>query len=322
MAIYLSAYSSLSYLERREAPRTPALVGSLESSECTVRAVMSHEPALRSIGCWTAPLHLLVDNRNKTSSSDWIVCHRWAQTLPPGSFFSPCRDVFVSTPEFCFLQLAGALPRISLIRLGYEMCATYRLDSRSEHGFCDCAPLTTPARLELFLSRSASSRATEKAQDALRWVTARSASPRETALAMLLSLPTEMGGCGAGLPELNYELEVSREGMPEKRRIDLFWSDARFGLEYDSDQEHASPESLAKDSLREKEIELEGIRLARVTNGELRSEQGRELLFRTVCHALGKRRVAPSERTRFARRELAIALLSPHRSMLPEPLLV
>ena len=66
---------------------------------------------------------------------------------------------------------------------------------------------------------------------------------------------------------------------------------------------------------REKEIELQGIRLARITNGELKSESGRELLRRTLCSRLGRSVQAVSATTEWARRRLAMTLLAPHATM-------
>lgn len=321
MSIFIATYSALRYLERPDALRTPAPVDSLEDSECSLRVLMEREDALRQLGLSGSPLHVLLNERDKTSGSDWYVRHAWSRELPPDSFVRPVQGVYISTPEFCFLQAAQDLPRIPLIRFGYELCAAYRLSPRDERGFEERAPLTTPERLNTYLARVHDCLPARRAQKALAWVVAGSASPRETTLSTMLSLPTEMGGYEVGLPVLNHEIAVQREGGVGKRRIDLFWPDRQFGLEYDSDLEHASAEGIARDSYREKEIELQGVTLARVTNAELKSERGRELLYRTVCKGLGKRFRQSSERAMFTRRKLAALLLAPHWQMLPEPAL-
>lgn len=321
MSIFIATYTALRYLERPDALRTPAPVDSLESSECSLNALAEREDSMRRLGLNGSPVHLLMGERNRTSDSDWYERHFWAETLPPDSFVCPVPGIYVSTPEFCFLQMARSLPRIALIRFGYELAATYRLDPQCERGFEERPPLTTRQQLANYLAQADDSPYARKARKALEWVADGSASPRETALAMMLSLPSELGGCEAGLPELNYEVAVRREDGVGRRRIDLYWPEQRFGIEYDSDQEHASAEGIARDSYREKEIELQGVTLARVTNAELKTERGRELLFRTVRRGLGKGYREPAGRTKYVRRRLASLLLAPHWQMLPEPAL-
>ena len=316
MSIYLAYQSSLGYFKRTSALRKPVSVSSLGDCECSLHALMQRESALGSLGCDTAPLQVIVDDRGKVRASDWCSCRLWSHPIPPGSFVSPIRGIYVSTPEFCFLQLASCLSRIELIRLGYEMCATYRLDPREEKGFSECSALTSKERLLDYLDGTGDTLATHKAEEALAWVVNGSASPRETITSMLVSLPTEMGGREVGLPALNWELMMGEGRDAKCRRIDLYWPESRFGLEYDSDEEHSGPDELSRDSVREKEIELQGVRLARVTNAELKTEQGRELLHKTICKGLGRKYVAPSARGRYVRRRLATLLLAPHHTML------
>lgn len=313
MGIYLSAYSSLRYLERDDALRDHAPVTTIVESECSLGRLMERSSSLRSLGLGEMPTHVLVDRKGRSVVSDFLCCHVWSHPIPPGSFVSPVRGIHVSTPEFCFLQLASALSRVDLIRLGYELCSTYRLDPACERGFCERRQLTTRERILGFLEGAGDTLQAKKAADALVWVADGSASPRETITSMLVSLPVGMGGREVGVPVLNWE--VPKADGP-KRRIDLYWPTHRFGLEYDSDLEHADAQGMASDSIREKEIELEGIRLARVTNAELKTEKGRELLHKTLCRGLGRRYVEPSDRTRFTRNALASMLLTPHYTML------
>lgn len=315
MSIYLAYHSSLGYFRRPLSLRKPAPVSSLGDCECSLRVLMQREASLKALGCGVPPLHVLVDNREKARASDWCSCHLWSRTVPPGSFVSPIQGIYVSTPEFCFLQLASRMSRIELVRLGYEMCASYRLDPREERGFSEFDALTSKDRLLNYLDGAGDTPVARKAEEALTWVVEGSASPRETTTSMLVSLPTEMGGREVGLPALNWEL-VTGEGKAKKsRRIDLYWPDNKFGLEYDSDEEHSGASDLSRDSAREKEIELEGVRLARVTNAELKTEEGRELLHKTICQGLGRKYVAPSVRGKYVRRQLAALLLAPHHTM-------
>ena len=129
---------------------------------------------------------------------------------------------------------------------------------------------------------------------------------------MLCSLSAELGGWQLGVPELNHELSV---GGGRHRRVDLFWPQRSYGLEYDSDCEHTGADSIARDSLREKEIELAGVRLGRITNQELRSASSREVLRRTLVRELGKRERQRSDKQCFLEQRLAATLLAPHATM-------
>ena len=316
MSIYLAAHSSLAYLERPGALRRAAPVGSIADCECSLHVLMAREAALRTLGCGVAPAHVLIDSRNKSRGSDWLACHLWAHAVPPGSFVSPSGGIYVSTPEFCLLQLAPTLSRIELIRLGYELCATYRLDPSDRRGFRERRALTTKEAILDYLDGAGDLPQARKVEDALTWVAEGSASPRETITSMLVSLPTEMGGRELGVPQLNWEIMPADGGFCPRRYIDLYWPEHKCGLEYDSDLEHSGADNLTHDSIREKEIELQGIRVARVTNAELKTEKGRDLLHRTLCQGLGKPYVSPSARGAYARRALASMLLAPHHTMI------
>lgn len=208
-------------------------------------------------------------------------------------------------------MLVRTMGKIDHVRLGYELCSTYRLDPRLERGFAERQPLTSTEQLASFLAAAPDCPEKAAALENLRWIADGSASPRETATAMMASLPTKMGGWGFAKPVLN----AVPEGV-QGRRVDLFWPDRRFGVEYDSDEEHVGADALARDSRREKEIELQGVRLARFTNGEMKSEEGRMILQRTLSKGLGKRWRSPSLLTKFLQRRLAMTLLAPHATML------
>lgn len=79
----------------------------------------------------------------------------------------------------------------------------------------------------------------------------------ETKIALLLSLPTSMGGYGIPQPDLNAQVTHSFSGArhPERFRCDLYWPTVKLALEYDSHQYHASSEKVVLDSTRRMKIE-------------------------------------------------------------------
>ena len=93
----------------------------LASSERPTLSEGNRRPA----GC-TLPLCTLVgsvDVRTRTPA----VLSSFCSVLPERSFVDAGEGFLMSTPEFCFLQMANRLSLARLIMLGYELCGTYVL---------------------------------------------------------------------------------------------------------------------------------------------------------------------------------------------------
>ena len=93
----------------------------LTSSERPTLSEGNRRPA----GC-TLPLRTLVgsvDVRTRTPA----VLSSFCSVLPERSFVDAGEGFLMSTPEFCFLQMANRLSLARLIMLGYELCGTYVL---------------------------------------------------------------------------------------------------------------------------------------------------------------------------------------------------
>lgn len=113
------------------------------------------------------------------------------------------------SPAFAFTRSAVELDFAELVLLGYEITGSYRLDSNSEQGFFSAPPLVSHSAL-VSVSSQGNLLGANKAENALRFVSSGSASPMETALAMLLSMPKAKGGYGLPSPQLNAAVEVPK----------------------------------------------------------------------------------------------------------------
>ena len=145
----------------------------LASSERPTLSEGNRRPA----GC-TLPLCTLVgsvDVRTRTPA----VLSSFCSVLPERSFVDAGEGFLMSTPEFCFLQMANRLSLARLIMLGYELCGTYVLVDKGPAPRRD-APLTTVAKLRTFVEGASNARGRKKALRALRYVLDRSASPMES----------------------------------------------------------------------------------------------------------------------------------------------
>lgn len=119
--------------------------------------------------------------------------------------------------------------------------------------------------------------APERVNTALGLAFERSASPMETALILMLTLPSEYGGYGLPRPELNAKLKTDRfAGLWDGGASitpDLLWRDERLVVEYDSDEEHAlrGGRKAGDDATRANVLVAMGYRVLRVTTSNVLS---------------------------------------------------
>lgn len=199
--------------------------------------------------------------------------------------------ILVSTPEFCFLQMAAHLPLEQLIALGYELCGTYaKFGDRTFYG---AHQLTSPRKLDSFLSRVRGINGLEKAKRALRYVLPNSASPMETILSMLLTLPYSLGGYGIQAPQLNRRIDIPASFRRATSHpffvCDLYWEDAKLAIEYDSDFAHAGINKTVQDAIRRSILTGLGFLVLSVTNPQIKNERALNQIAYLVAKQTGKR---------------------------------
>lgn len=174
---------------------------------------------------------------------------------------------FISSPEFCYLQICGGVRTIIhedvrpwqlevvLIELGCELCGTYSKRSTKRGYVTRKHPLSSTSKLLVFMGRMLFEYGTCKMKEAIVWVLDNMHSPMETTLYLMLCLPSTMGGMQLPRPYGNYELSVPSYLWQKtaKRHIypDLFWPEVGLMVEYDSDEIHAGKE---KDDQERREL--------------------------------------------------------------------
>ncbi|MEU6700277.1 DUF559 domain-containing protein [Pseudonocardia sp. NPDC046786] len=115
-----------------------------------------------------------------------------------------------------------------------------------------------------------------KALDAVCWADARSGSPPETRLRLIL--------VRAGLPWPVPQHPVV-DGRNEILWLDLAYPAALLGVEYDGGGHFATPEAARADARRHTRLVAEGWRVLRYTAQDMRRAPGR--IVAEVRHALG-----------------------------------
>ena len=244
------------------------------------------------------PVHLITSQKGARRSSHRMKNHLYSGPTFFGCFAKAKEGYRVSSPELCFLQMASSLSLCELIELGYELCGSYSLLPGSSNdtlsrGFFQRAPLTNSKRLNDFVSRMAGVKGCQKVRRALRYVLDGSASPMETKLAMLLTLPNILGGYGIDSPKLNYQLKPAKVASKAASKnyyvCDLYWPDYKLAVEYDSTQYHSGQEQIAQDSKKRSALGAMGITVMTVTRQQLYSSSEFEKVVRALAAQLGKR---------------------------------
>ncbi|MDR2036038.1 MAG: hypothetical protein LBP91_05150 [Coriobacteriales bacterium] len=243
----------------------------------------------------TLPFHILVGSGNVRRTSESLRFHVCSREYPGGSFMEYPSGLVVSSPELCFLQIASLLSLEELIMLGFELCGSYRIGNRKEpsKGFREDSPLTSVAKLKGYLIRAPRIKGKVLACQALQFIANHSASPRETVLAMLLTLPYRLGGYGFPMPVLNLTIDVPISGKKtspvKERRCDLFWQKEQVAVEYDSNAFHANEDRIAEDAIRRNALIAAGITVIVASNKHIKDARELRVLAGLLEKLLKKR---------------------------------
>ena len=236
------------------------------------------------------PLHVLVGSSNARKVARNLHCHISSEEYPSGSFIEVADGVMVCSPELCFIQMAEELSLAKLVLLGFELCGRYRPGNKEDEarGFRDDLPLTSVAKLKAYLSKAPVIKGKKAASRALQFVVDNSASPMESILTILLTLPYRLGGYGLEMPLLNYPITIPGDTKKRTRKklylCDLFWPRQQIAVEYDSDDYHALKTQIAKDAIRRNDLISAGITVIVTTRKQVR-ETGS---LRELAEILGK----------------------------------
>lgn len=254
------------------------------------------------------PLDVLVSSRDNRRPASSLQPHMWTSKFPRGSFRQVADDLFVSTPEFVYVQLAAFLDHVELSRLALELCGTYRL-SRYEHFAGNCPQLSSATKLSNFAGRATGVRGSKKGLQALRWVADGSASPQETIMMLALCLPQRCGGYGLAVPELNPSIPVSSRMRPyvegDVYSPDCLWKrkvsghTIRVTAEYDSDECHGTPEDAERTRIRRNAFKTLGYLVTSINRLQMKTAFDFQYPARQIARDLG-----------LYRRELGISDLS------------
>ena len=278
---------------------------------------------------FTAPIHIIIGNQGARRSSKIVEQHIFSRETPIGCFMNIGNGLMMSSPEFCFVQMADQLTLAKLIELGYELCGAYSIPPKDDpsipdRGFYKRKPLTSADKLKAFIETMSGVKGYKKAKRALRYTLDGSASPMETKLAIFLTLPYMLGGYGFSLPELNRRIVLSKTARKvfnaDYYVCDMFWPDERVAVEYDSDQQHTGSDRIANDSKRRNALNSAGVRVVSVTKQQLYSTVELERVARTIAKHMNRRLFSKKSKFYAMHRELRKQLLYAQGGGVPRPL--
>lgn len=106
----------------------------------------------------------------------------------------------------------------------------------------------------------------------------------ESKLYMQLCLPQYLGGCGFSQAIFNYPVRVGFYQF----FLDLYFPEARLGVEYDSFEFHSNVRSFSEDSLRDAKLLTAGYRLIHVKPSQLQRIDAFEDLVINISRILDK----------------------------------
>lgn len=204
---------------------------------------------------------------------------------------------------------------MELTMIACELQGSYRVGRGGVPTRYQAPPLATKEQVETLLDSYPLLYGASRVRRALELGFANSASPRETALALMLSLPVEMGGYGLPRPQLNASLDVSgTDTTPAWRESavpDLSWNKGQLVLEYESEEFHgaAGESRLTVDAARANVLSARGSIVLRATAEMMASVGALDLLARQIAALLGVELAEVDEVGRLRRRRIHALLL-------------
>lgn len=93
-------------------------------------------------------IDVLVSSRNRRYKNKSMVFHNNCRSYPKSSFVKIQDEIFMSSPELLFCQMAETLNIAKLFLLGLELCGTYTVDNTIDRGFhSELKPITSASKI-------------------------------------------------------------------------------------------------------------------------------------------------------------------------------
>lgn len=204
---------------------------------------------------------------------------------------------------------------LGAVVLACEFAGTYRLPVADKPINYEATPLMTCESLRHMASWLGTTSVETRAHEVARLALNKSASPMETSVALMLTLPVQVGGFGISRPRLNAPVDAaSVRGVLSDRdevKADMLWKEQGVAAEYDSYEFHGrlGPWQLTQDAIRSNILTSLGYSVFRITFGVVSSLAGMTVLAQQIAHALGIELEEPNEIQAKRRTRLYVELM-------------
>ena len=251
------------------------------------------------------PLNVMVSTPSNRHSTKAVRFSLKPKALPDKSFvrLQPhqlpaelCKtntDIYIASPEYCFLSFANRLSLPALVQLGCNLCAGYAYDANANLSQVFRPQITSSTSIANYVFAARGSAGHQRSVRAVRFVCDNSNSPMETKLAVMSVLPYSEGGYGLGRPQLNKDIILSKTAAESLGRdsccCDLVWNDEHVAMEYDSNLTHLDKDQHGYDIDKANALSNSGYHLISITSKGVCNFAAAENTFEMVRQLLGRR---------------------------------
>lgn len=202
---------------------------------------------------------VLVNGSSKYHKSNFYNIHSFCGKFPKDSFLEIDNDIYVSSPELLFCQLASCVSFARLMLYGLEICGTFSLKNASNtYVLYGLKPITSVSKIRKFVDSfrklNPGYRGLEKACDVIKYLVNNSASPQESRLYTALCCPRKIGAFSLSGMQLNQDIKLTKEACKicgsNIVRPDICNIKNKVAIEYESDAFHNNFEQLNHDKRR------------------------------------------------------------------------
>lgn len=248
-----------------------------------------------------------------------VRCHVAAPSVLSAPHWRIASGVFVPAPELALIELARGYGLPEVAAAAAALCSAYAL--RLGGALVERCPSASAASIRAACEAHGDLPGCGVVERSLPWLAVGAASPRETALALVLSLPGRFGGYGLPVPMLNKPLLVG----DRKRNLadcahyvaDLCWPTSQLVVEYDSDEYHLTSRQQRHDAVRRMVLEEVGYRVVSVTRLQLNDPREMNKVAKVIAAALGRQLRIRCKDFRRKQSDLWVAVGLPRPTIVP-----
>ena len=201
-------------------------------------------------------------------------------------------DIYVASPEHCFLSFASKLSFPRLVVLGCELCAHYVYDLKAPYLQAFREPVTSSYQIADYLKEANHNKGYARALRASKYICDGSNSIMESKLASICVLPFAEGGYNLLKPELNIKVFLKKNNDYFDRNYsmcDLVWKEERVIVEYDSTMTHLDKKQHIRDKKKANVLSGSGYTLINLTADDIKNFHSIEEAFAQIRMSLGMR---------------------------------